>query len=285
MADLVTAGIDVSKDHLDVAARPGGGFRVPNDPDGVADLVARLVAVRPSLVVLEATGGYEAAALAALPAAGVPAAVVNPRRVRQFASGIGRHAKTDPIDAAVLAHFAAVAGPPPAAPFDADRAELAALLDRRRQLLSMRVAEGNRLRPGLPAAVREGVAAHVAWLDGQVKAIDKEVAAAVRRTPAWRDKDRLLRSIKGVGPVVSHTLLADLPELGARPPGTLAALAGLAPFAAAGGRRRGERHIRGGRREVRRRCTWPPSPSPACRGRSGTSPSGWRERGRRRRSS
>ena len=126
MSDAVTAGIDVSKDHLDVAARPGGAFRVPNDPDGVADLVARLQAVRPSLVVLEATGGYEAAALAALLAAGVPAAAVNPRRVRQFASGIGQHAKTDPIDAAVLAHFAAVAGPPPAAPLDADRAELAA---------------------------------------------------------------------------------------------------------------------------------------------------------------
>ena len=116
MADAVTAGIDVSEDHLDVAARPGGASRVPNDPDGVADLVARLQASRPSLVVLEATGGYEAAALAALLAAGVPAAVVNPRRVRQFGSGIGRHAKTDPIDAAVLAHFAAVARPPPPRP-------------------------------------------------------------------------------------------------------------------------------------------------------------------------
>lgn len=252
MAESSTAGIDVSKDHLDVAIRPGGRFRVANDPAGVADLATRLKAAGPALVVLEATGGYEAAALAALLAAGVPAAVVNPRRVRQFASGIGQHAKTDPIDAAVLAHFAAVAGPPPAAPLDADRAELAALLDRRRQLISMRVAEGNRLRPGLPAAVREGVEAHVAWLDGQVKAIDKEVTAAVRRTPAWRDKDRLLRSIKGVGPVVSHTLLADLPELGTLPPGKLAALAGLAPFAADSGRRRGERHIRGGRREVRR---------------------------------
>ncbi len=252
MADAVTAGIDVSKGHLDVAARPGGAFRVPDDPDGVADLAARLQAARPSPVVLEATGGYEAAALAALPAAGVPAAVVNPRRVRQFASGVGQHAKTDPFDAAVLAHFAAVACPPPAAPPDAERAELAALLDRRRQLLGMRVAEGNRLRPGLPAAVRGGVEAHVAWLDGQVEAIDKGVAAAVRRSPAWRERDRLLRSIEGVGSVVSHTLLADLPELGVLPPGKLAALAGLAPFAADSGRKRGERHIRGGRREVRR---------------------------------
>ncbi len=252
MTDRVTAGIDVSKGHLDVAARPGGAFRVANDPAGIADLVGRLEAIGPSLVVLEATGGYEAEALAALLAAGIPAAVVNPRRVRQFAAGVGQHAKTDPIDAAVLAHFAAVACPPPAAPADAERAELAALLDRRRQLISMRVADGNRVRPGLPATVRDGIAAHVAWLSERVAELDRLVAAAVRRTPAWREKDRLLRSVPGVGPVVSRTLLADLPELGGHPPGRLASLAGLAPFASDSGRRRGERHIRGGRREVRR---------------------------------
>jgi transposase len=252
MPEPVTVGIDTSKGHLDVAARPGGRFRVPNDPSGVAELVARLARLAPSLVVLEATGGYEADALAALLAAGIPTAVVNPRRVRQFAAGIGQHAKTDPIDAAVLAHFAAVVGPPPAAPADPDRVVLAALLDRRRQLLGMRVAEGNRLRPGLPAAVRDGIAAHLTWLSEQIAALDAEVAAAVRRTPAWREKDRLLRSIPGVGPVVSRTLIADLPELGTRPPETLAALVGVAPFAADSGRRRGERHIRGGRREVRR---------------------------------
>jgi transposase len=252
MAEAITVGIDVSKDHLDVAARPGDRFRVANAPGGVAELVARLAALAPALVVIEATGGYEAEALAALLAAGLPAAVVNPRRVRQFAAGLGQHAKTDPIDAAVLAHFAAVVGPPPAAPSDPDRAELAALLDRRRQLIGMRVAEGNRLRPGLPAAVRAGVEAHVAWLDEQVAALDRAVAAAVRRSPAWRERDRLLRSVPGVGPVVSRTLLADLPELGARAPGTLAALVGLAPFAADSGRHKGHRHIRGGRREVRR---------------------------------
>src|SRR5439155_1491004 len=129
------------------------------DPAGIADLAARLGRLGPSLVVLEATGGYEADALAALLAAGIPTAVVNPRRVRQFAAGIGQHAKTDPIDAAVLAHFAAVVAPPPAAPADPDRVVLAALLDRRRQLPGTRVAEGNRLRPGPPAAVREGMAA------------------------------------------------------------------------------------------------------------------------------
>jgi transposase len=252
MAQPITVGIDASKAHLDVAALPGGRFRVANDPGGLAELVARLRRLAPGLVVIEATGGYEADALAALLTAGIPTAVVNPRQVRQFAAGVGQHAKTDPIDAAVLAHFGAVVGPTPAAPADPERAELAALLDRRRQLLGMRVAEGNRLRPGLPAAVRAGIEAHLAWLDEQVAAIDSAVAAAVRRSPAWREKDRLLRSIKGVGPVVSRTLLADLPELGTRPPGKLAALAGLAPFAADSGRRRGERHIRGGRREVRR---------------------------------
>ena len=252
MAQRVTVGIDVSKAHLDIAARPGDQFRVPNDPAGVADMVARLRGLSPALVVLEATGGYEAEALAALLAAGIPSAAVNPRRVRQFAASLGQYAKTDPIDAAVLAHFAAVVGPPPAAPADPDRAELAALLDRRRQLIGMRVSEGNRLRPGLPAAVRAGVEEHVAWLDERVAALDREVATVVRRTPAWRQRDRLLRSVPGFGPVVSRTLLADLPELGARPHGKLAALAGLAPFAADSGRYKGHRHIRGGRREVRR---------------------------------
>ncbi len=251
MADPVTVGIDVSKTHLDVAARPGDRFRVGNDPAGIADLFDRLRRPAPALVVLEATGGYEAETPS--PPGWPPAS--RPRWStpgRRFAAGVGRHAKTDPIGAAVLAHFAAVVGPPPAPPADPGRAELAAFLDRRRQLIGMRAAEGNRLRRGLPATVRDGIAAHIAWLNEQVAELDRLIAAAVRRTPAWREKDRLLRSIPGVGPVVSRTLLADLPELGTRPPGKLAALAGLAPFAADGGRRRGERHIRGGRREVRR---------------------------------
>lgn len=252
MGDPVTVGVDVSKAHLDVAARPGDHFRLPNTPTGAAALADRLAPLSPALVVLEATGGYEAEAVAALLAAGVRVAVVNPRQVRQFAAGIGQRAKTDPIDARVLAHFAAVVAPALVAPPDPDRAELAALLDRRRQLLGMRVAEGNRLRPTLPAAVRTGIEAHVRWLDERVAEVDRAVATAVRRCPEWRAKDRLLRSIKGVGPVVSRTLLADLPELGTLSPGKLSALAGLAPFAAESGRWRGERHIRGGRKEVRR---------------------------------
>jgi transposase len=246
-----TAGIDVAEDHLDLATYPAGEpVRVPNTPDGHAALIARLAGVR--LVVLEATGGYEAAAVAALHLAGVPVAVVNPRQARDFARVLGRHAKTDRVDAAVLAEFAARIDPPPAAAPDPGRDELAAVLTRPRQLPDMRVMEANRLRPGLPAAVRAGIAEHLAWLDDRVAAADRELAAAVRRTPAWREADDLLRSIPGIGPVASRTLVADLPELGTRPAGELAALVGLAPFAADSGTRSGGRHIRGGRGTVRR---------------------------------
>jgi transposase len=246
-----TAGIDVSKDHLDLATYPAGEpVRVPNTPDGHAALAARLAGVR--LVALEATGGYEAAAVAALHLAGVPAAVVNPRQARDFARALGRHAKTDRADAAVLAEFAARIDPPPAAAPDPGRAALAALLARRRQLIDIRVMEANRLRPETPAPIRAGIADHLAWLDGRIAAADRDVAAAVRRTPAWREADDLLRSIPGIGPVVSRALVADLPELGRGPADRLVALAGLAPFADDSGRRAGGRHIRGGRGTVRR---------------------------------
>jgi transposase len=246
-----TAGIDVSKDHLDLATYPPAEpVRVPNTPDGCAALAARLAGTR--LVAVEATGGYESAVVAALHVAGVPVAVVNPRQARDFARALGRHAKTDAVDAAVLAEFAARIDPPPAAAPDPDREALAAVLTRRRQLLDMRVMESNRLRPDTPAAIRAGIADHLTWLDERIAAADRELAAAVRRTPAWRAEDDLLRSIPGIGPVVSRTLIADLPELGTRPADQLVALAGLAPFAHDSGRRSGGRHIRGGRATVRR---------------------------------
>lgn len=251
MNPTTTAGIDVAKDHLDVATYPAGpSLRVPNTPDGFATLIARLGSVR--LVVLEATGGYEAPAVAALQVAGVPVAVVNPRQARDFARVIGRHAKTDRVDAAVLAEFAARIDPTHAAAPDPDRDELAAVLTRRRQLLEMRVMESNRLRPGLPSRVRTGIEAHLAWLDEQIAGANRELAAAIRRTPAWRADDDLLQSIPGIGPVASRTLVADLPELGRCPPDQLAALVGLAPFASDSGTRVGGRHIRGGRGTVRR---------------------------------
>lgn len=246
-----TAGIDVSKDVLDLATYPPTEpVRLPNTPDGIADLVGRLAGIR--LVVVEATGGYESAVVAALHLGGVPVAVVNPRQARDFARVLGQNAKTDAVDASVLAEFAAKIDPPKATAPDPDREALAAVLTRRRQLVDMRVMESNRLRPDTPAAIRAGIADHLAWLDEHIAAADRALAAAIRRTPAWRAEDDLLRSLPGVGPVVSRTLIADLPELGRRPADQLVALVGLAPFAHDSGRRSGGRHIRGGRATVRR---------------------------------
>jgi transposase len=246
-----TAGIDVSKDFLDLATYPPTEpVRLPNTPDGCVALAARLAGIR--LVVLEATGGYESAVVAALHLGGVPVAVVNPRQARDFARVVGRHAKSDAVDALVLAEFAAKIDPPQATAPDPDREALAAVLTRRRQLLDMRVMESNRLRPDTPAAIRAGIQDHLAWLDEHIAAADRELACAIRRTPAWRAEGDLLRSLPGIGPVVSRTLIADLPELGHRSADQLVALVGLAPFAQDSGRRSGGRHIRGGRATVRR---------------------------------
>jgi transposase len=246
-------GIDVSKAHLDVAARPGGAaFRVTNDPAGLAELVERLGPMTPALVVTEATGGYELPAVAALRAAGIPVAAVNPRQARDFARGTGRLAKTDAIDAAALAHFAEAVRPEPRPAEPAERLALDALLSRRRQLIEMRVMESNRLETCADPAVRAAIARHIAWLEAEEAEADRLLEEAVRSSPAWRERDELLRSIPGVGPVVSRTLLAALPELGSADGGRLAALAGLAPFARDSGPRRGPRSVRGGRPEVRR---------------------------------
>ena len=246
-------GIDISKAHLDVAARPDGAtFRVANDPAGLAALVERLRPLGPALVVLEATGGYEAPALAALQVAGIPAAAVNPRQARDFAKGTGRLAKTDRIDAEALAHFAEAVRPEPRPAAAPEQRALDALLSRRGQLIEMRVMEANRLAACADAAVRAGIERHIAWLDSEVEGADRRLDEAVRASPAWRERDELLRSIPGIGPVVSRTLLAALPELGATDGGRLAALAGLAPYAHDSGTLKGGRHIRGGRADVRR---------------------------------
>ncbi len=245
------AGIDVSKDHVDLHLRPAGeALRAANDAAGVAALVARLRAAGPELVVLEATGGYEAPVAAALAAEGLPVAVVNPRQVRRFAEAVGRPAKTDRLDAAVLAHFAEAVRPPARPLPDADTAALAALVARRRQLVEMRTAEVNRL--GLaPAAVARGIRDHVAWLDRQLGRVDGELRAAVAASPAWRAKDDLLRGVPGIGPAVSRTLLAELPELGTLSRKRVAALVGVAPVARDSGRKSGTRSIAGGRSGVR----------------------------------
>jgi transposase len=245
-------GIDVSKDRLDVHVRPAGeAFAAANDPDGAAAVLARLAPAAPALVVLEATGGLEFAAAAALAAAGLPVAVVNPRQVRDFARATGRLAKTDAIDAAVLAHFAEAVRPP-ARPLPGEAAQqFQALLGRRRELVAMRTAEQNRLPAARSAAVRRNVRDHIGWLDAQLDRLAAELAAAVRASPVWREKDDLLRGVPGVGPAVSCTLLAELPELGALRGRQVAALAGLAPLNRDSGTRRGRRATGGGRAGVR----------------------------------
>jgi transposase len=250
-APEVVVGIDVSKARLDVAADGLPPFAVANTPEGVAALVARLAPLRPALVVLEATGRLEAAAVAALIAAGLPVAVINPRQARDFAKATGRLAKTDAIDAAALAHFARAIRPAARPLPDEAARELDALLDRRRQLVGMRTMEQHRLSAGAAGRVRRDLEAHLRWLDDHIARVDKELDERVRSSPAWREKDDLLRGIPGIGPVASRTLLAAMPELGRLTNKQAAALVGLAPMADDSGGRRGRRRVAGGRGVVR----------------------------------
>jgi transposase len=244
-------GIDVSKDALDVHVRPTAlAFRVANDEAGIAALVEQLRATRPAAIVLEATGGFEIPAVAALAAAGLAPAVVNPRQTRRFAEGVGRLAKTDPLDAGVLAHFAEAVRPAPRPVPDADARALGELLARRRQLVQMRVSEQHRL-PTAAGPIRQNIQRHIDYLDRHIRALEADLARAVKSSPAWRERDELLQSVPGVGPQVSRTLLAELPELGALSGRQLAALCGLAPYNRDSGRRSGPRAIRGGRSHVR----------------------------------
>jgi transposase len=245
-------GIDVSKAHLDVHCRPTGtAVRHANDPAGIAALVERLRPLRPALVVLEATGGFEIPAVAALAAAGLPVAVVNPRQARDFAKATGKLAKSDKIDAAVLAHFACAVRPQPRPLPGAEVAALNALLARRRQLPDMLTMETNRLGGCRDEQVRVDLEAHVAWLQERLSGSEKALKAAIQQSAVWREKEDLLRSIPGIGPVVSRTLLGALPELGKLSGKQAAALAGLAPYDDDSGQRRGTRHVRGGRADVR----------------------------------
>ncbi len=243
-------GIDVAKARLDVAVRPtGDSWQVTNDAAGVAALVARLHQLQPTLVVLEATGGYERPVTAALSAAGLAVAVVNPRQVRDFARAIGKLAKTDALDAQVLAHFAEAVRPP-ARPLATDHAQyLTAILMRRRQIVAMLAAEQNRLETA--PLVRERVAAHIVWLEEELARLDGDLAEAIRDDPAWQEREALLRSVPGVGPVLATTLLAELPELGALTRHQVAALVGVAPLNCDSGTLRGKRAVWGGRGRVR----------------------------------
>jgi transposase len=244
-------GLDVAKATIVAGQWPAERvWEVPNTPDGIAQLTDDLLALTPACVVLEATGGYEHAAAAALAAAGLPVAVINPRQARDFARAINRLAKTDRVDALVLARFAEAVRPPIRPLPDAAAAELKALLTRRTQLLAMRTAEKNRLKQAV-AAVRPHIKEHIAWLDAELDELDRDLRARLKASAVWREKEDLLRSITGIGPVASMTLLAALPELGTLSDKEIAALAGLAPLARDSGQFTGKRMIWGGRARVR----------------------------------
>src|SRR3954465_11059878 len=244
-------GIDVSKHRLDIHSRPSGeSFTIGHDDEGVAALVERLAALAPTLVVLEATGGLEGRPPAAPAAAGLPVAVVNPRRVRAFARATGRLAKTDRRDAATIARFAQAGRPPAGPPPDGATRRLGALVARRRQLLEMLVAERDRRHAADPA-LHEGIDAHLRWLGEALDGIERDLDAAVRASPLWRAKEELLRSVPGVGPVSARTLLAQLPELGSLTRRQVAALVGVAPFSRDSGKMRGRRTIWAGRAALR----------------------------------
>ena len=245
-------GIDVAKEQLQVAVRPEGkAWSVSNDPTGVRDLVKRLAASKPALVVLEATAGMEMPVAAALAAAGLPVVAVNPRNAREFARATGRLAKTDIIDAHVLAQFGEAVKPPLRPLPDTATQELNALVTRRHQLVEMLTAERNRLAQAAAKAVRAGIQEHIRWLERRLATIDRDLASAIRQSPVWREKDELLQSAKGVGPVLSATLLTGLPELGTLGRKQIAALVGVAPLNRDSGRYRGKRMVWGGRARVR----------------------------------
>lgn len=243
-------GIDVAKDQLDVADGSGETWSVGNDASGIGKLLERLTEV--DLIVLEATGGYESAAAGALATQGLPVAVVNPRQVRDFARATGELAKTDAIDARILALFAERIRPEPRPLPDETQEELIGLVARRRQLIEMLGAESNRLRLTRRGPVQKGIKAHVAWLEKQIKLLDKDLDRVIRQSPLWRAKDDLLQGVPGIGPTTARTLLAELPELGHLNDKEIAALVGVAPFNRDSGQLRGRRIVWGGRASVRR---------------------------------
>ena len=245
-------GIDVSKDRLDVHLRPSGEvFATSRDGPGIAELVKRLGPVAPALVVLEATGGFEITVAAGIAAAGLPLAVVNPAQIRAFARATGRLAKTDRLDAAVIAHFAEAVRPEPRPLASEAAQELAELVARRRQLVEMIGMETNRRSSARNPRVRKGIARTLNALEAALAAIDREIDDEVRGSPAWRAAEDLLTSVPGIGPITARTLIAELPELGRIDRRSLAALVGVAPLNRDSGATRGHRAIAGGRTGVR----------------------------------
>jgi transposase len=248
----IIVGIDVSKDRLDVAVRPSGeAFIAEPSPAGLEELVTRLRELSPTLVALEATGGYESVAAAALAGAGLPVVVVNPAQVRAFAKALGQRAKTDPIDAEVIAHFAEATKPVPR-PFPDEATRLLAdLVARRRQIIEMIGAERQREKRVTIPRLRKSISRLIRALEKELATLDHDIDDAVRGSPAWREKENLLASVPGVGSTIARTLIAELPELGQLDRKQIAALAGLAPFTRQSGQWRGKSLIAGGRAAVR----------------------------------
>ena len=245
-------GIDVAKAGLDVAVCPTDErWKISSDEAGVRQLVSRLKTLGPAIVLLEASGGLELPLVAALAVEELPVVVVNPRQVRDFARATGRLAKTDTLDAAVLAHFGEAIRPPVRPLRDAETQLLHSLVARRHQLIAMLVAEKNRLSTATTIAVRPGIESHIEWLERELNDLDTDLRQTILSSPVWREKDDLLRTVPGVGEQVSLTLLAFLPELGTLNRKQIAALVGVAPYNRDSGTMRGKRTVWGGRAKVR----------------------------------
>ena len=245
-------GIDVSKDRLDVHVLPEGlALSVTRDGKGLAELVERLTALAPERVAVEATGGFETVVAAALAGACLPVVVVNPAQVRHFAQALGRRAKSDPIDAEMVARFVEATRPEIRPLADADARLLADLVARRRQIIDMIVAEKNRQRRTQVKRIEKSIARLVVALEKELAEINREIDIGVRGSPAWRQKEDLLASVPGVGPVIARTLIAELPELGRLDNKQIASLAGLAPYTRQSGQWKGRSMIGGGRKSVR----------------------------------
>ncbi len=250
MNPTIFVGIDVSQDTVDVAVQPGTAFQVRNNEPGITEAVVRLQAVQPTLIVLEATGGLEVPLAGALAAAGLPVVVINPRQVRDFARATGQLAKTDRLDAQILARFAEAIRPPVRPVPDEQTQALAALVARRRQLIEMLTAEKNRMRLAA-RPIQKRVQAHITWLEKELEGLTTDLTTTMHHSPVWREKEEVLRSVPGVGPVLTTTLFANLPELGTLTRKEVAALAGVAPFPRDSGTLKGRRAIWGGRAHVR----------------------------------
>lgn len=251
MKDFVV-GIDISKDKLDIGVVPTSEkWSLPNEVDGLAELACKLSELSPKLVVMEATGGLERPVRAVLEQAGLACAVVNPRQVRDFAKSMGILAKTDSLDALVLARFGEKVEPEARPGKDKETLELEAIVTRRRQLIGMLTAEKNRLGQEASAGMRKNIREHISWIEKCLKDLEKDMGKRIKQMPEWQERAKIICSVPGIGPVTMCTLLALFPELGKLTGRQIAALAGLAPFNRDSGKFRGQRRIWGGRAPVR----------------------------------